>query len=437
MTTMKSNHHRTGILFISTSFLFLTAHAFNHHHHYYQSGSSRSSQLVVWPSSSRPVALTSQYRRDNSRMSNYNDDRGIDDDVHDDNHDDDPTIHINLFGYSSSRRQILQRTVVAVSSAVVKTTPAWAMQIDAQGALTATTTSTSSTTSSQSSSPTNQQKPPPQSSSDGLMSASDVAKLLHTVPTFCIVDEKGVPFFVVGEDAKLTSYFFTTYGEASRILKLAKESSDRAIRDAKVDPTMSEQQKQELGDNPWNTARISTVPLDTAITLVSKSTKSLYFKVVPAEDDINDALSLTGDDDLSEGKVPLFYYEDLTLPVNGGDGDDGSQQQQQTPLYFRKSELEQEYRRQQQQQQQRKKKSKKDRDDDDVDVVLLPETPPPIKVSELFSVCQEMVKPGGTDEDLLHLVFVPPKESNVKQKECLRKGGKQPAFVIGQRIIVL
>ena len=26
--------------------------------------------------------------------------------------------------------------------------------------------------------------------------------------------------------------------------------------------------------------------------------------------------------------------------------------------------------------------------------------PPPIKVSELFAVCQEMVRPGGTDDEL-------------------------------------
>lgn len=90
----------------------------------------------------------------------------------------------------------------------------------------------------------------------GIMSATQVAELLRTVPTFTIVDPKGVPFMVVGEDAKVTGYFFTTYPEAERILKLAKTSADKAIKQAKA-----ENSQEEIGDNPWNKARISTVSL--------------------------------------------------------------------------------------------------------------------------------------------------------------------------------
>ena len=39
--------------------------------------------------------------------------------------------------------------------------------------------------------------------SEGLLSTSAVAELLQAVPTFTIVDKKGVPFMVVGEDAKV------------------------------------------------------------------------------------------------------------------------------------------------------------------------------------------------------------------------------------------
>ena len=41
--------------------------------------------------------------------------------------------------------------------------------------------------------------------SEGLLSTSAVAELLQAVPTFTIVDKKGVPFMVVGEDAKVRS----------------------------------------------------------------------------------------------------------------------------------------------------------------------------------------------------------------------------------------
>jgi len=238
---------------------------------------------------------------------------------------------------------------------------------------------------------------------EGLMSASAAADLIHPIPTFTIVDKKGIPFTVVGEDAKVTGYFFTSYTEAARILQLAKKSADKAIAKAKAE------KQEDVGINPWKNARVSTIPLDYAVTVVSKSMRTrgggVYFKVVPAEDDINDALAVTGDEDLAEGKVPLFYYEDFTV-------DDGGQQK--TPLYFRKDDLEKQWRR------------------------LKPkETPPKISVTELFSLLTELVRPGGTDSELRNLVFVPLKESESKRQDCIKKGGDEPPFVIGKRIIVL
>lgn len=135
----------------------------------------------------------------------------------------------------------------------------------------------------------------------GLLSTADVAELLHPVPTFTIVDKRGFPFMVVGEgaysimwiailiissfhqwisplDAKVTGYFFTTYGEAARILKLAKDSVNKAIAQAKAEG----KSKEEIGINPWLKARVSSIPLDIAITLVTKSTSSFgggnYFR---------------------------------------------------------------------------------------------------------------------------------------------------------------
>lgn len=239
---------------------------------------------------------------------------------------------------------------------------------------------------------------------EGLMTASAVADLLHPVPTFTIVDAKGIPFTVVGEDAKVTGYFFTSYKEAKRILELAKKSADKSIAKAKAD------KEENIGINPWKSARISTVPLDYAITVVSKSMrttgKGVYFKMAPAEDDIDDALAVTGDADLAEGKVPLFYYEDFKISMDEGNGN--------SPLYFRKDELEKEWRR------------------------LNPEkAPPKVNVTELLSLITELVRPGGNDDELRNLMFVSPKESESKRKECLKEGGSEPAFVVGKRIIVL
>jgi hypothetical protein len=250
----------------------------------------------------------------------------------------------------------------------------------------------------------------------GLMTTSDVAELLHPIPTFIIVDGKGVPFTVVGEDAKVTGYFFTSYPEASRILRLAKTSADKSIAKMKKD---GEYSLEEIGSNPWKKARISTVPLDYAVTIVSKSNRmvggGVYFKIAPAEEDVNNALAVTGDDDLSEGKVPLFYYEDFTININSkGDDADEASSKKKSPLYFRKDELEKEWRR------------------------LNPKKEAPkVSVTEFFSVLTELVRPDGTDNELLDLVFMTPKESETKRMECVKKGGNEAPFVIGKRIIVL
>jgi hypothetical protein len=170
------------------------------------------------------------------------------------------------------------------------------------------------------------------SSSGGLVSRNRAAALLRSVPTFALVDGKGVPYMVVGEDAKITSYFFIDYAEADRILQVAKKSADRAIAEAKRDPGRP---KEDLA-NPWKDARISTVPLDTAVTLVTKSALDRgignKFLVAPTESTIEDALAVIGKDDLAEGKVPLFYYPDWTV-------EDASTGDKQSPLYFSKADL--------------------------------------------------------------------------------------------------
>mmetsp|Transcript_28082 Transcript_28082/g.59286 ORF Transcript_28082/g.59286 Transcript_28082/m.59286 type:complete len:337 (-) Transcript_28082:127-1137(-) len=240
---------------------------------------------------------------------------------------------------------------------------------------------------------------------NGMVSQNKLAALLKQIPTFAIVDPKGVPFFVVGEDAKLTSYFFTNYGEAKRILDLANSSSDKAIRETKKEikakngGVLTKQDEEEIGTNPWKNARITSVPLDLAVSLASKGKLAgAYFRLAPSVSDIEAALELDGTDDLPEGKVPLFYVDGMTIS------------DEVSPLYFQKDQLEREWQRQ-----------SKDK--------------PDIKVTELFATITEMVRPGGTDEELKTLQFVAPMDSKSKAEKCL-KGEKEP-FKLGERLIVL
>jgi len=241
---------------------------------------------------------------------------------------------------------------------------------------------------------------------EGIVSPDRVSELLKKVPTFTIVDEEGVPFMVVGEDAKVTGYFFITYAEAKRILNLAKSSADKAIREAKAEMKQNPAANQDpIGGNPWSKARIISVPLDFAVTLASKSTSAAYFRVAPAENDVVDALNIIGKEELAEGKVPLFYFKDFSYEENGD---------KQSPVYFRKDEL---------------IKAWKGRNGN-ID-------PPEVEVTELFSVLKAMIRPGGTDKDLASLVFVSPTESKQKAKECNNASKSKNAFQLGRRNLVL
>ena len=257
-------------------------------------------------------------------------------------------------------------------------------------------------------------------SSGGMVSPSATARRLSVVPTFTIVDRRGVPFMVFGEDAKLTAYFFTSYDEARRILDVAIASSDKSLSDltretrqerkAKgLKPMTRAEEEEELGINPWREARISTVPLDFAVTLATKSGRqkggSVYFRVSPSQETVDDALALdskSGKTELAEGKVPLFYFDDFKIPradfvasaTNGKAALDGTDlpSDEVSPVYFSKAALLDAY-----------NKSNKGNISSSSDI-------PEIKVSELMSVVTAMVDPDVKDDDLKSLAFVPPAE---------------------------
>ena len=237
------------------------------------------------------------------------------------------------------------------------------------------------------------------------VSQAKLASLLKQVPTFAIVDTRGVPFFVVGEDAKLTSYFFTSYEEARRILDVAIKSSDKAIAATKKEikakrGAVTKEDEEEIGTNPWRKARITTVPLDLAVTLSSKGKLAgAYFRLAPNESDIVDALETDKTDDLPEGRVPLFYIEEMK--INEGN-------EMISPLYFQKKQCLKEWR----------KQSK---------------SSPEVKVTELSATLGEML--SGTDTELQTLRFIPIEGSKSRSQQILKK--ESEPFRLGERIVVL
>jgi len=248
---------------------------------------------------------------------------------------------------------------------------------------------------------------------DGNQQLERIAKNLNKIPMFAIVDPDGIPYTVVGEDAKVTAYFFTTFEEARRILEVARESSDKERKKAEQ-LLKTKQRKGEKIDldelkslkiDPWKGARITTVPLDFAVSLTFKSKPGLYFKLSPADADVIDALDIDGNSELAENLVPLFYFEDFKA---------GNKDEEFFPLYFRKKELISAF--------------KAKRPDDIV---------PEIKVTELFSVVRSIADPSNKDPDFEKLMIIPPVESNEKALECKKASGKSDAYQLGKRIVIL
>jgi hypothetical protein len=285
------------------------------------------------------------------------------------------------------------------------------------------------------------------SSVAGAFSASDLAKLLHNVPTFTIVDGTGVPFFVFGEDAKLTSYFFTSYEEADRILSMARQSSEKAIaetiaeiqersrgrshanNEAKRDGSYDDERTliNDVGSNPWKDARISVIPLDTAVTLASVASSNkgsgVHFQVAPSRQDIEDAMEVERIENLPEGKVPIFYFEQFDVPLNKLQVNNNQLMDYLpsnsivTPLYFQKEQLISEWIR-----------------------IYPTKAIPPVKTTDLFATLVEMVQPNSSKkerEELQKLVFIPPKSSARKAMDCVKNSQNEKPYRLDQRIIVM
>ena len=59
------------------------------------------------------------------------------------------------------------------------------------------------------------------------------------------------------------------------------------------------------------------------------------------------------------------------------------------------------------------------------------------KVLHCFRCVVTGMAETACNEDFWNIVFVPPKESESKRKECIKKSVYDPPFGVGKRIIVL
>ncbi len=226
-----------------------------------------------------------------------------------------------------------------------------------------------------------------------VLTPADISNNLKTTTTYAITDPSGTPYMVVDDRARIICYFFTTEAEARRVLKSAQA----------VKPTTGEL-------NPWTTATVTPMGLDAAVSLQAKgkTASGTYFMITPNQSDLDDALNRTGVTELSDGKVPLFFSDDLRVPKGyGGSDTRPGLSEQVKPLFFNVKDLSNAW-----------KKFNKD-DTKELEVT----------VTELTAVVKEMLV-RQEDPELKELVFVPPKAAT-------KQGKAKTTFKLGERILVL
>ena len=169
----------------------------------------------------------------------------------------------------------------------------------------------------------------------------------------------------------------------------------------------------------WRSATVSTLPLSSVLSLsLQGRTKSgIYFKLAPTEADLQEALNYTSiKGGLPDGKVPLFFSDALTVPLDFYDLREGGWKRKDNgdeavenckPIFFSRKELEEAW----------EKYGSGDLN---------------VEVTELTGVVKEIV--NGKDPELGRLCIVPYKGSKEREKRVRAKGIN---YKMGERILIL
>ena len=321
---------------------------------------------------------------------------------------------------NNKRREFLHRAMaqIVIVPTVVVVPVAWVSHPSSSAAAAATTDS----------------KPPP------ILPLLTTARRLHAIPTFAIVDGNGVPFHTYDKDtAGGLGYFFTSYRSAEFVLDDAKVAFAKAKAEERSNSNVDkkgegDEEKVDVNEgavpDSWGQARIVSIPLDVAMQLsVKKGTSSIaqngqgksfntYYQVIPSQEEQNAALRIEDGPRYRErGRVPLFYIDGLQIPSKDddnsikNDNDEGgnsssssSMMTMMNPVYLHVQDLKDEWQRQH------------PSNDSSSSSSSIATNMPPIKVRELNETFRAMIRPGGKDDSLTNIIFIPSSENVGKAK---------------------
>lgn len=171
------------------------------------------------------------------------------------------------------------------------------------------------------------------------VTAKDVLTPLASIPTFCLVDQEGIPFMVFDGQATATGYFFLSSDVAAEALEDArtKDTKTREAQDLWKDAQivvvplsvalqLAVSKRQRIGVNTKNKGNVEGVKFNTYNDLVASAEGVADAKAVQQQQQLQDRWS-------QKGRIPLFYMDGLTIQKSSGEGE------RKRPLYFNKADL--------------------------------------------------------------------------------------------------
>lgn len=232
-------------------------------------------------------------------------------------------------------------------------------------------------------------------------SASDVLLRLRSIPTFCLVNEEGIPFMIFDGQASATGYFFLSFQVAAQALEDARNKD-----------------KAEGATAVWSKAKIIVVPLAVALQLTLRKTQreainngikfNTYNDIVPSAEGVEDAKRVESKSNPAKweqkGRVPLFYIGGMTLS-------DGRE-----PRYFNRADLVREW------------------------FAQNPgtgSTVPPVNVVEFVDLYR-MALSGNNLKKISNLAIMPVQETNQLASKLLKssEGGPPPKYDFNKVFLV-
>ena len=228
-----------------------------------------------------------------------------------------------------------------------------------------------------------------------ISSVQETLLRLRSIPTFCIVNNEGVPFMIFDGQASATGYFFLSFDVAAQALQDARQKD-----------------KNVGASETWSNAKIIIVPLAVALQLALRKTQreavnselkfNTFNDIVPSSEGVEAAKEVEAGNKekwSQKGRVPLFYIEGLKL-------DDGKE-----PRYFNQVDLLQEWKRQHPN-----------------------DSPPAIQLTELVDTYRNGL---SNLEKIENLVLVPVKETNQVASQLLKKAnGGLPSYSFNKVFLV-